>query len=407
MFSDQLVVLVGGKGTRLGELTKNTPKPLMPITNDKVFLDYFLENSSRQGFRDIILLAGHMGDQVEERYHNKIIGNARISVIIEPTPLGTGGAFRYARERLAPTFIAANGDTLFDINMRGLDAELQQNSALAGVLALRHVEDSQRYGSVVKNSNGTVVRFAEKEATRNPVAGFINGGIYALRRETLDLLPEGSSSIETDLFPKLVEAAALGTVESNGYFLDIGLPSTLEIARRELPQRRRPALFLDRDGVINVEKNYLHKVSDFEWIEGVKSVIKRRNDLGHSVIVVTNQAGVAKGLYEEADIWRIHQYIQNELHAIGAFVDAFYYCPYHEHAIVPRYKIKGHPDRKPNPGMLLKAAHDHPINLSQSSLIGDMPHDVAAAAEVGVKGYLFNGGDLLRFENESLLPELN
>jgi D,D-heptose 1,7-bisphosphate phosphatase len=394
MFSKQLVVLVGGRGTRLGAAAKDTPKPLMPITADKVFLDYFLETSVRQGFDDIILLAGHLGEQVYQRYHNQRWGEAHISVLIEPKPMGTGGAFRFAYDQLAPTFLAANGDTLFDINMRAVDHRLHTNPDLLGVLALRHVEDTSRYGQVRLNEAGIIQSFEEKKPSAVPVPGVINGGIYALRKTAIDQLGDGPASIETDLFPQLVKQGRVAGVESHGYFLDIGLPETLQIARDDLPHRKRPVLFLDRDGVINVDKNYLYRIEDFEWIEGIKALIRKANDAGRAVVVVTNQAGVARGYYAEEDVLRLHTHIQATLNAEGAFIDGFYYCPYHEQAVEARYRVANHPDRKPNPGMLLKAARDLNLDLTDGLLIGDNATDIMAAEAAGVRGVLFKGGSL-------------
>jgi D-glycero-D-manno-heptose 1,7-bisphosphate phosphatase len=393
-FSRQLVILAGGKGTRLGAHTVSTPKPLMAIDGDRVFLDYFLQSAVRQGFDKVLMLAGHMGEQVQARYHGQRFGEADIEVMIEPEPMGTGGAFRFALDRLDETFVAANGDTLFDTNLRALDHGLQSQPDLLANLAVRHVPDSGRFGSVDVRS-GRIIAFREKDPAAGP--GLINGGIYALRRNTITALPDGPSSIEADLFPRLATKGRLGALESKGYFLDIGLPDTLERARRELPALKRPALFLDRDGVINHDINYLHKVEDFRWIDGSIETIRRANDRGMAVIVVTNQAGVARGYYAETDVVELHRFIQSELKAQGAFVDAFYYCPYHGEGTVEKYRVADHPDRKPNPGMILRAANEHKLDLSRSVLIGDQPGDMAAADAAGIKGHLFPGGDLMKF----------
>jgi len=390
-FSRQLVILVGGKGTRLGLHTANTPKPLMEISEGRVFLDYFLQMAVRQGFTRVLMLAGHLGEQVRARYDGQRFGEAEIAVAIEPEAMGTGGAFRFAFDRLDETFVAANGDTLFDTNLRALDHGLHRQPDLLANMAVRQVADSGRFGSV-ELRDGRIVSFREKDPAAG--AGLINGGLYALRREAIALLGDGPASIEAGLFPQLAAQGRLGGQVSDGYFLDIGLPDTLERARRELPALKRPALFLDRDGVINEEVNYLYRIEDFRWIEGARPVIREANDRGHAVIVVTNQAGVARGYYSEDDVHRLHSHIQAELKAEGAFIDAFYYCPYHADGTVEKYRIADHPDRKPNPGMILRAAHDHGIDLARSTLIGDQPGDMAAAQAAGVRGVLFSGGDL-------------
>ncbi|ADU13934.1 HAD-IIIA family hydrolase [Asticcacaulis excentricus] len=392
----QFVVLVGGRGTRLGNLTATTPKPLMQITDNEVFLDFLLRNVARQGFDEILLLAGHLGDAVYNRYHGAVFGTAKVAVLIEPHPMGTGGALNFARDHLHDSFLVANGDTLFDINFRALDQLRQASSDFAAVIALRCVPDVRRFGSVTLDGQ-TVVGFNEKCDLPEAVEGVINGGIYALDRTVLDFLPEGPSSIENDLFPLLAKAGKLGGIASHGYFLDIGLPETLAIAKQDLPYQRRPAMFLDRDGVINIDSGYVGRIEDFIWVDGAKETIRRANDSGFAVIVVTNQAGVARGFYSEGDVEALHRYIQLQLFNFGAFIDAFYYCPYHADAVTDHYRHANHPDRKPNPGMIQRAIGEHKLSPDQSILIGDQATDIQAAGAVGIRGYLFQGGNLEEF----------
>jgi D-glycero-D-manno-heptose 1,7-bisphosphate phosphatase len=401
--SRQLVVLVGGKGTRLGALSKSTPKPLMPVSEDKVFLDYFLESAVRQGFKEILLIAGHLGEQVSARYNHLKIHGADVSVLIEPEPKGTGGAFVFAMDHLAETFVAANGDTLFDINIRAVDAELHRSKDLLAVLALREIEDAGRYGSVETNANGDITEFKEKNEMALGKRGLINGGIYAFRRSAIEKLKSLPASVETDLFPVLAQEGRIAGVKSSGYFLDIGLPETLATARAELPLRQRPAVFFDRDGVLNKDKAYVHKIDDWEWVDGAKDAIKLANDKGFAVIVVTNQAGIGRGYYQEADVWRLHQTIQEELHENGAFIDAFYYSPHHPEAIHSKYQIISPLCRKPNSAMILRAARQHNLDLKRSVLIGDQLTDLAAAQSAGVNGHLFKGGNLLEVLSPLLL----
>lgn len=228
----QAIILVGGKGTRLGALTATTPKPMMAL-GDGVFLDYLLTHVAAQGVREAILLAGHFGEQIAARYDGAMIKDAQISVIQEPSPAGTGGALRYAADRLDPTFLMMNGDSLFDFDHRALEAVL--GAADFGALALRRVPDGARYGAV-QLEGARITAFQEKDPTRAGEA-LISAGIYALRRDVLDLVGEGPCSIEADIFPRLAAAGRLAGVERDGYFIDIGLPDTLDQARREIPAR--------------------------------------------------------------------------------------------------------------------------------------------------------------------------
>ncbi|MDE2410454.1 MAG: HAD-IIIA family hydrolase [Sphingomonadales bacterium] len=390
----QLVVLVGGKGTRLGTAGQHTPKPLMPISDSEVFLDHLLKASLRQGFGHVILLAGHLGEQVVQRYAHRRICEADIDVFIEPSPMGTGGALRMVESRLADSFILMNGDTLFDINLRALDEALASDRRKKAVMALRRVDDAGRYGSVSVDGDGRITGFREKQAGTEGVPGMINGGIYALRREVLAQMPAGACSIETDVFPDLVERGELGGRGFDGYFLDIGLPETLQTAREDLPGRKRPVLFLDRDGVLNADHGYVSSIEQWEWIPGARRLIRSANDAGIAVVVVTNQAGVARGYYDEGSVRALHFRVQQQLHAEGAFIDGFYYCPDHPDAVIDRYRVTAPYARKPDPAMLARAARQLDLDLSRGLLIGDQASDLAAASALGVPSLRYEGGDL-------------
>lgn len=148
------------------------------------------------------------------------------------------------------------------------------------------------------------------------------------------------------------------------------------------------ALFLDRDGVINVDKHYVYRVEDCEFIEGIFDLCRKAKQDGYLVIVVTNQAGIAKGKYTEEDYFKFRDYVHAEFVKQGCPIDAEYYCPYHTDAVIEKY-CKNSEDRKPNPGMILKAQKDFDIDLSKSILIGDKQSDIEAGKRAGV-GKLIN-----------------
>ena len=168
------------------------------------------------------------------------------------------------------------------------------------------------------------------------------------------------------------------------------------MSRMADPPTLKRAAFLDRDGVINHDVGYIHKPADFAWIDGARAAIRRLNDLGALVFVVTNQAGIARGMYGEADVVALHQWVNMELAADGARVDSFYFCPHHPTAGNGPYSVTC-TCRKPAPGMLMRAAAEWPVDLGASFLIGDRDTDLAAAEAAGVRGFQFAGGNLHDF----------
>jgi D-glycero-D-manno-heptose 1,7-bisphosphate phosphatase len=386
----QAVLLVGGRGTRLGLLTTSVPKPLLEIAPGLRFLDVLLDQVARHGFTDIVLLAGHLGDQVEALYQNRSVHDATVRVVREPEAAGTAGALTFAAHLLDDWFLMANGDSFFDINLRALANG--PFSGLQGRLALRTVADASRYGSI-KLDGDRVVSFVEKGiGTSDP--GVISGGIYVLSLAILDGI-RAPCSLEREVFPWLAHTGGLGGTLFDGYFLDIGLPDTFQRAREEVPGRLvRPAAFLDRDGVLNVDIGHTHRAEDLVWLPGAREAILNLNEAGYLVLVITNQAGIARGHYGEAEMAAFHARMQDDLAEIGAHIDAFYFCPFHEEAVTPAYRIADHPDRKPNPGMILRAMREWPVDPTRSFLIGDQDRDIAAARRAGLPGFLFQGGNL-------------
>lgn len=229
----QALILAGGRGTRLGELASTTPKPLMPIGDGRVFLDFVIDRLVRSGVREILLLAGHLGAQIEARYGRPRADGVAIRVIVEPQAAGTAGALLAAADELAPEFLLLNGDSLFDVDPQALFGALNRDDV--GCLALRRVEDTSRYGSVELEGD-RVRRFREKRADASG-AGLISAGVYALRRSIVEYVGPPPCSIEVDVFPRLAEDGRLAGKALDGYFIDIGLPETLATARADLGSR--------------------------------------------------------------------------------------------------------------------------------------------------------------------------
>ena len=380
----QVLILVGGQGTRLGAATRTTPKPLLPVAGRRPFLDLLIAEFARQGFDDVVLIAGHLGEQVVAAFHGRRFGEARIRVLCEERPLGTGGALRHARGVMRDRFVVANGDSFLDANIRAFAATELDDDAVA--MMVRTVADGSRYGSVAVEA-GRVTRFLEKDPDRRGPS-LISAGIYLASPRLAERVAALPCSLESEVFPALAREGRLRAQACEGFFIDIGLPESLAQARAVLPDLvRRPAVFFDRDGVLNVDSGYVGHRDAFAWMPGGGEAVRRVNDLGLRAVVVTNQAGIARGYYTEDDVRSLHAFMAEELARAGAFVDRFYYCPYHVEAVGAAYRAD-HPERKPAPGMVLRAAAELDIDLAASVLIGDKPSDIACATRAGIGSVL-------------------
>lgn len=387
------VVLAGGLGTRLGELTRMMPKPMMPVGGAPL-LEHIVWNLRRHGITRIRFSVGYLADAVQDHFCDGSAFGIEATYAMESEPLGTGGGLRFATKDLdADEFLVLNGDTLFDCNYLALHEQLGKPDVLAA-LALRKVGDVSRYGRV-RMSGDRVVGFDEKDVAGG--SGVINAGVYVLRRGAVERLPGGISSIERDLLPQLAAENALAGVASAGYFVDIGIPESLRHADETVHAfRRRPAVFLDRDGVLNHDDGYVHTPEEWRWLPGAREAVRWLNDNGYLVLVTTNQAGIGRGHYSEAHFAEFTRWIDARLAEAGAHVDAWYHCPHHPTAALGEY-LRDCECRKPAPGMLLRAITEWDIDIERSVMVGDSAKDMEAASAAGVRSALYAGSDLLAF----------
>ncbi len=389
----QAALLVGGLGTRLGALTASTPKPILPV-GGRPFLAWPLQELSRYGVEEVVLLTGHLSDALRESVAAiaaSLPRPLRITVSEEPFRAGTGGAVFHARHLLDPRFLLLNGDSWLDFNLADLLADAATDDAgVTGRIVVRDVPDASRYG-VVALDGDVVTAFAERPEPG--AAGAINAGIYVFDRGVTDLLAP-VCSLERDVLPLLAGQGRLRATRGSGYFIDIGIASDLARAQTELPRAlHRRALFLDRDGTINVDHGWVGTRDRFEFIPGAPDAVRAATAAGWHVFVVTNQSGVARGLYTEADMHALHAWMADALRAVGGTIDDIRHCPFHPDAVLAEYR-QASAWRKPAPGMILDLLRAWRLDPAGCVLVGDQPTDMQAAAAAGVAGHLFPGGNL-------------
>ncbi len=366
-----------------------------PDAGGAPFLETLLSEARRRGFDDFLLLAGEAGETVsaflaerdiERRFACRVelsVGSAAGSVLVQALP------------RLREDFLLLKGGAWFDFNWLDLFVRARRDGA--GVaLALRDGAEPDRHETV--EPDGSLVRAIGPRGGKQRQA-LVGGGVYYLTRRAVEA-SWGALLVENDILPSLAARGGLRGYRYSGFFIDIGAPASLgaAVARK----RRRPAVFFDRDGVLNVDHGYIHAPHQVEWVRGAKAAVKLLNDAGLYVFVVTNQSGVARGLYDEDAIESLHRWMAKELAAEGAAIDDWRYCPYHPDGSVAAYRAS-HAWRKPAPGMLFDLLAGWPVELERSFLVGDKISDVEAARAAGMPGFLFEGGDLAAFVQERLI----
>lgn len=381
----QCAILVGGLGTRLGALTETLPKPLMPC-GDRPFLAWLMREMQRFGIEEFVLLAGHMSGEIEDAVaaiRSRLPKPARITVVVEPFRAGTGGALHHARGVLHERFLLCNGDSVFACNLARFLAHAARQPDCPNWILLRAVADLDRYGAVtLADDGGRVAAFHPASAPGQ--SGLINSGVYLFDHSVFEHCTE-CCSLEHAVLPRLVAAGLLGGLTLDGYFRDIGLPDDLAAAGEELPRHLlRPAVFLDRDGVINVDHGWVGTRDRFEWVGRVFQALRQLTDLGVHVFVVTNQSGVARGHYTEADLDGLMRWVFDVVRSEGATIDDWRYCPTHPEAPLARYRSDSS-RRKPGTGMIDELVAAWEIDRARSHLFGDQPTDIAAGRAAGLR----------------------
>mgnify|MGYP003302707658 CR=1 FL=1 len=389
----EAVVLAGGFGTRLKGCIDNIPKPLAPV-NGKPFLLYLLDYLYANGVHRAIISTGYLAEKVEQAIGNRYRGMT-VEYSVEDTPLGTGGGIKKAlRKCTDDNVIVCNGDSFFDVDLFGM-RRFHLDSGYPVTLAAKFIENAHRSG-LLEFSNGKLCGFTENGIAPS---GFINGGVYFINRTLLESIDEDKFSFEKSV---LAGPFDIGVYESSGYFIDIGVPESYELANKEsrklISHRKRCAVFVDRDGTINKDTVHLFRKEEFEFLPDADRAIAMLKKMGYLVTVITNQAGVAKGLYGEEDVHILHSYVDSLLsEKYSVVADGYYYCPHHPEATVEEYRAHC-PCRKPEAGLILRAIEDYAetgieIDLSKSYTIGNRISDILAGKNAGVEHNILVGND--------------
>lgn len=404
---DVAVIMAGGKGSRLLSITNDEiPKPMVPV-DGKPLLEYQVEKLKSYGVKKIIMIVGHLGEKISGHFQDGKAFGVDIDYIFEKEPLGTAGAFYYLKDKIdAKDFLLIFGDVFFDLDFDRMEAFHFKNSALTTLLAHPngHPYDSDL---IQMDDTGRVIGFDSKHNVRDYwYDNMVNAGMYILNKDLLDLVKEPVKiDFEKDILANQVKLGAnIYAYHSPEYVKDVGtvdrINATVEelksglIAAKNLKNKQR-AIFLDRDGTMNVSKGFISKAEDLELIPGTIEAVKAINKSGALAIVITNQPVIARGECSFEELHNIHNKLKTLLGEKGAFVDDIFYCPHHTdkgfEGEVPELKFDCE-CRKPKTGMVMNAVEKYNIDLSQSYMVGDSTMDLETARNAGVKSVLVNTG---------------
>jgi D-glycero-D-manno-heptose 1,7-bisphosphate phosphatase len=366
------------------------PDPMLPC-GDRPALAWLLRELTRFGVQEFLLPCDHPTGRFAAAVAAiaaALPKPARVLVTAVPRDAGSADAILSLSDRLDDRFLLCHGARVFDCNLAdSLAAAADDPPELAGRILLRPPPPTVGTPRLPLLGARVVV----DAPAGSPGGGRVNAGIGLMTRHLLDALQPGGSVWE-DTLPRLAAAGRLRETPAAGWFCDL---TTAE--QPDVPARlRRPALFLDRDGVLNVDHGWVGTRDRFEWMPGALAAIRWATQAGWHVFVVTNQSGVARGFYDEAAVRSLLDWMAEQAHRAGGTIDDARYCPYHEAAVVPAYR-QAHPWRKPAPGMLLDLIRAWELDPARCRLVGDQASDLQAAAAAGVAGHLFPGGDLLEF----------
>lgn len=412
----KVVIMAGGKGTRIASVRSDVPKPMINICG-KPILEHQIDNLKACGLTDIILVIGYLGDKIKEYFGDGSKFGVNIEYFVEDHPLGTAGAL-FKMPQLTEDFLLLCGDVIIDVDFNRFIAFHKEHQAWASLVAhpnghpydssllVTEIDAPKTVGGMPEDTH-RVIRWMAKEDERTYYKNRVNAGIELISPELLketmkNFVPRHPETpdkidLDRDVLKPNIPSGKIYAYDTPEYIKDMGTPDRFYETEKDIEsgkvharnlKNKQKAIFLDRDGTINKMVGFVTKPEQFELIEGAAKAIKAINKSGYLAIVVTNQPVIARGDCTFEELQTIHDKMETELGKVGAFVDAIYICPHHtDKGFVgerPEYKCICE-CRKPKPGLLLQAAKDFNIELSESYMIGDSHRDVEAGENAGVK----------------------
>lgn len=406
------VIMAGGTGSRISSVAQDIPKPMICLDGIPV-LEREIECLREQGYKDIIITVSHLSNLITDYFKDgsglspatgKRFG-VNIEYFVEERPLGNAGALFHLQDKLTEDFLLLNGDLVFDVDFDRFVAFHRKNGATATLFTHpnSHPYDS---GLIIANEGHIVQQWLTKEDHRPTYyQNRVNAGLHVLSPKIFEKgIDRPKIDLDRQILKPLSGTGRMFAYDSPEYVKDMGTPDRYQAVCQDIRsgkikmknlRRKQKAIFLDRDGTINRYVGFLRDIANFELLPGVADAIKRINASGYLAIVITNQPVVARGEVTFAQLREIHNKMETLLGLEGAYLDGLYFCPHHPHrgfeGEIPELKIPCE-CRKPEPGMLLKAADDFNIDLQTSWMVGDGQADVESGKAAGCQTTFIGDG---------------
>jgi histidinol-phosphate phosphatase family protein len=415
----QAVILAGGEGTRLRSRLTGLPKPLVDVAGVPL-LGRQMALLRDGGCDSAVILVNHGAEHIRRYCAANGDFGLQLRLIDDGTPRGTAGAVLAALDQLAERFIVVYGDTLINVDLKRMWRAHCARSADASLFV--HPNDHPHDSDIVElDDAGWITAFHPyPHPAERYLPNMVNAGLYVIERAALEKWRRFPvpSDFAKQLFPAMLAAGArLHGYASFEYIKDIGTPARLDaaiahlrsgrVARASLAERQQ-AVFTDRDGTLNVHRDYVRTPDELDLLDGVAEAIRRLNEAEYRVVVVTNQPVIARGECSFAGLRQIHAKLETQLGRGGAFVDRILFCPHHPDrgfaGEVAELKIEC-ACRKPGTALIEAAARDLNIDLARSWLVGDSAADIRAAQRAGLRSVLVGPDGALREAGLAAAPD--
>ncbi|WP_458459124.1 HAD-IIIA family hydrolase [Pseudobutyrivibrio sp.] len=375
----QAVIFAGGYGKRLAPFTDTNPKPMYPI-EDKPYIEHLILQIKSFGISEVVMLLGYLPEKIMDYLGDGSKYGMTFHFVVTDVEYETEKRILAAKDLLQEHFLMMYCDNYCPIEYERLVDDYFTNNALIQITAYAN-RDGYTKNNLKIAEDGQVVNYDKKRLSEG-LQG-VDIGYAIIDKSVLDLTDDENNNFEAIVYPQVVSQERMYATVTEHRYYSIGSFERIELTKAFFKNQK--FVFLDRDGTLNVRPPkacYVEKPEDFVWLDGAKEAVKKLNDNGYLVILISNQPGIARGNLTEKTLEEIHEKMKNDLERIGAHIDAIYYCPHNWD--------DGCFCRKPKPGMLYMAQRDYSLNLTKGFLIGDDERDIEAGESARVKSILVN-----------------